>query len=372
MSRAPHPLIDGLFAQAGTVAQMMLREQQTKLILKSIEGSLRLTDLGGAESIAGLMQVPLAEPASSGVLEATLVGADSPVQAIAKQLASALATSAPSHSPARPALTGSAAQTPSAALAKPAASMPVLRSTMGVGALPGTHTGALAGSMFPPEMLAAITAFSAGTPVRRNGIDIGPILAGMVKGLGAAGGPFLPSVHTQALSRPLALQTILEPALPLVRAALDRISGRDGTAPASHFGAKTPGRKRDTEPLAGLAPVLEWADQTFGPSARAVASALDIAPAKPPATLAGASEMGGLRGLAARSAKTTPSATSRLNMAHVTPTQAQRQQSNPADIAAPMVVTMAPLDDEHLARQLTRVLRREAQRDGIDMSDLQP
>lgn len=391
MSRAPHPLLDGLYAQAGTAGLMMQREQQTKLMLKTIEVSLRLTGLGGGELIAGLLQAPLAEPGSVGPLEAALAGVDSPVQAMVEQLASAVAApsastragavagravapSAPGHAPARAALKASAVQTPGAALAKPAAGMPARRSTQGIGALPRTNADALGGDMFPPAMLAALTAVAAGTPVGGNSVDMVPILAAMTKSLGAAGGPNMRPVRRQAPSLPLALQTILEPALPLLHAALNRISGRDGTAPAAHVGTTARGRTPTSEPLADLAPALEWAGRIFGPSARQVASALHLAPAEPPAAWAAASAgaMGGLRGLAARSAPAARTAPAGSNVAHLTAPQAQRQQPNPADVPVPMVVTTAPLDDEHLARQLTRVLWREAQRDGVDLSDLQP
>lgn len=391
MSRAPHPLLDGLYAQAGTAGLMMQREQQTRLMLKTIAVSLRSTGLGGGELIAGLLQAPLAEPGSVGPLEAALAGVDSPVQAMVEQLASAVAApwastraaavagravaaSAPRRAPARAALNASAAQTPGAALAKPAAGMQSMRPTQGIGALPPTNAGALGGDMFPPEMLAALTAVAAGTPVGSNSVDMVPILAGMAKSLSGAGGPNMHPVRRQAPSLPLALQTILEPALPLLHAALNRISGRDGTASAAHVGTTARGRTPTSEPLADLAPALEWAGRIFGPSVRQVASALHLAPAEPPAALAAASAgaMGGLRGLAARSAPATRTAPSRSNVAHLTAPQAQRQQPNPADVPVPTVVTAGPLDDDHLARQLTRVLWREAQRDGVDLSDLQP
>jgi hypothetical protein len=145
------------------------------------------------------------------------------------------------------------------------------------------------------------------------------------------------------------------PVLPRLNSALDRIDRRMASAPAEHLrpapyptghgaGAHAAGAVELPRGRNPGADAPGTAARPASPQHNAIAQGLNA-----PAVAAH-----GFRGLAARAAAATPSSLPTLPAA----------ATESAGLAAP--------DDEQLAEQLARVLRREAERDGIDTRDVAP
>jgi hypothetical protein len=106
------------------------------------------------------------------------------------------------------------------------------------------------------------------------------------------------------------------------------------------------------------------ADQAFAAAAQATLAPLPGAVWPAPAL-----GTGGLRGLAARASAASATAPAAAPMA----TRSGRTPAPEADAAASQPpAAAAALDDDDLTQRLTRVLQREARRDGIDLDDVSP
>ena len=390
-----------LFGGAAAPAHLMQQEQRSRQAVAALGSGLGQVALQGSSMVERLLQAPLAEPGADTFLNEVLQHvAQARTQAAApgtrQTLAQALAPAA--HRPMgamgrqminTAAMAGMAAKTMSNASqafkARPARRAqqpddPLARLVASVGSAAAasqvwqqrTARAGLAQAFASPLQVGAA---ALGSTLKAPGLAavFGPALGQAVSGLPA----FQPAARqarppTPTLGNagpPDVLATIFQPVLPLLRATLNQLDGRSGQAPQA-AGTAAPARRRPAgNPLGGaagagaallpaLAAPLALAGQAVASALQATAPVLPLAGALPGAVAQG------LRGLAARA------------NAHASwpapPRVAAAAQPGATQAATPTFNPAAAGNDEALTEQLTRVLKREAARDGIDVSDLQP
>lgn len=394
-----------LFGGAAAPAHLMQQEQRSRQAVAALGSGLGQVALQGSSMVERLLQAPLAEPGADTFLNEVLQHvAQARTQAAApgtrQTLAQALAPAA--HRPMgamgrqminTAAMAGMAAKTMSNASqafkARPARRAqqpddPLARLVASVGSAAAasqvwqqrTARAGLAQAFASPLQVGAA---ALGSTLKAPGLAavFGPALGQAVSGLPAfqpaarQGRPPTPTLGNA--EPPDVLATIFQPVLPLLRATLNQLDGRGGQAPQA-AGTAAPARRRPAgNPLAGaagagtallpaLAAPLALAGQAVASALQATAPVLPLAGALPGAVAQG------LRGLAARA-----NANANANASTAAaPRVATAAQPGATQAATPTFNPAAAGNDEALTEQLTRVLKREAQRDGIDVSDLQP
>ncbi len=393
-----------LFGGAAAPAQFVAQEQRSRQAVAALADPVGQGVLQVPSVLDRLLGVPLVEASANAAMNSVLQhmaqaqtqasGQNGPA-AIAPQLARALAPLAP-RTPvglAQPGLGHAVARTlPPVALKAASGSTKRVNKPLAPNALQDGldqvvqhfKTAAVAQQAWQQRTARAGLAQAFATPLQMGGAALGAALnapglatvLGPTPGQAAAGlaaftaaprqpGRAAPRTTNQATITPTnqgpvdALVSAFQPVLPLLRATLDQFTGRG--APAARGAgqaASTPAPQRRHAGI-GAALLPELATPLIQ-AGQAVATALQAtAPVAPFAAALPGAVVQGLRGLAARAQ------------------QAQAPHpSQPPQPPAPMQTNArshgARGDDEALAQQLTRVLKREAARDGIDISDVQP
>lgn len=135
-----------------------------------------------------------------------------------------------------------------------------------------------------------------------------------------------------------------------------------------------PASPDDAPPVQGLGEALAGTGQAVAGAVQATLAPVPGSGSLVPARATGGLQ--GLRGLAARAAAQAATASALTPAQPQQPQQPQRPQwpevpdARTEAAAAPPPATAAGLDDDDLTQQLTRVLQREARRDGIDLDDV--
>ncbi len=412
MSRALHPMLERLHRAAAAPAQLVQREQATRATFEVFAAALGRVGLQATDPWQRLLQLPLAEPGDGGgALQALLAQIEQGAAGDSAEEADALLPRSMSHGPQPtaqrrvpapsraqvPASTSAPAQGPSN-ITRAAVNQQATASAIAGVSGHATNTRRKGGAV-PDSWLHRAT--RAGlldalfTPVQRAGAS--PGASGAAPGSQAlAGSPRAAALSASASAETVARQAgvagLVQPVLPRLAAALERIGG----AGAHETDGGAGGRRARRSPVAVAATttavaaalsrrVAAWGD---GPGAPATPAAQDRDPfgrlgsalgaatggALPPIWSAsgqqanepneqhGVPRLQGLRGLAARAAMTNAASLRPLAGAPARPDEATMSPSQQA--AAP--------DDEQLVEQLARVLKREAERDGIDVSDVLP
>ncbi len=385
MSRAAHPMFRHLVQAAGTHGQLMLREQQLNTALLALGGGLGRVGLGEAQAWDRLLESPLAEPAAGGALQALLAQLaqrdEAPVEAAEQRRSrtppigpdAARASErrptdsaptpvarktvqnpfAPRETAARAALkspnTSGAPSVGSAAAANAAWQQRALRA----GLQEAFFTPVRAGR--PPQALAAGRADSNPARDAQTPSLNAPSMNAAVASFGAQ--PNLASLHLRDEASPENGSSVL----PRLNSALDRIDRRSATAGPT---SETPSEWRRAAPVSGHVTAATEPGRIGSSAAQAATAAVQASAALGAAALKGTG--GGLRGLAARAAS--------MQAPSVWPELAATAAGAAAAPDTPMQAPTEPRSDrdEQLAEQLARVLKREAERDGIDVSDVMP
>ena len=410
MKRSPHPLLDRLFAQGATPALLLERWQATERSLQGIDDALRRVGLDAEDPWSSLLAVPFAAPGSGGALQSLLdhlaMPADSAAAAAARTPSmrepSALqpaatrgsAASGPQYgaratvSPLRNAVAFAAAM--SAMSPPPRAPFAVIegrRQPDGEWKRPLSARTATPTTM-PPVIVPAITARVAAATWLQRAAAAGVHVAFSTP-VGAAGrarvdAAALPDTHPP---RPTVGR-------PQRHSATPRTGAAGVSPPAAHAGAaeQSPVRLRLGAVLERIergSPRMAFPPPGFkarAPEAGHTASLAASGPPSFPPPTAGeqppggfradpagidandvahtrvtspAGALGGLRGLAARAA---------TGLSPPAPVPSLWRTSAPREIL-PTASDAAGGDDERIVEQLARLLRREAERDGIDVSD---
>ncbi len=389
------------FGGAAAPARLIQQEQRSRQAVGALGSALGQVALQGSSMVERLLQAPLAEPGADTFLsevlqhmaqaraQPTAPGAN---QTLGRVLAPAaqkplaamgrlvINTAAMGNVAVQTLANASQAFMPSPQRRSTRPDTPLTRLVASVGSAAAasqawqqrTARAGLAQAFASPLQVGTA---ALGSTLKAPGLAavFGPALGQAVSGLTA----FQPAARqarppTPTLGNvgpPDVLATIFQPVLPLLRATLNQLDGRSGQAPQA-AGTAAPARRRPAgNPLGGaagagaallpaLAAPLARAGQAAASALQATAPVLPLAGALPGAAAQG------LRGLAARA------------NAHASwpapPRVAAAAQPGATQAATPTFNPAAAGNDEALTEQLTRVLKREAARDGIDVSDLQP
>lgn len=367
MSRSPHPLLDRLHRGAGTMAQLLAGAQAAQAVLDVMGGGLQRVGFDVDDPWARLLDVPL-EARPSGLQAALdhLAAADVPPEATAVATRAQRASLASAGvQPARAAQASAAADVTRRASRLPAG-MPTQQPARRPPLSAAAATPRAAAAAWQQRAAAAGVEDAFFSPLRERtrwrATAPLPTPAGTPQPALAPASP-RPWPADDATATAYATASLVQraegPAPVLVRlnSALDRIEGRSAAAPAERMRPASQPSNHDAGMRAAGAVGLPLGRNLDADAAHADAAARWASPQRDAiqqASNAVAGSARGFRGLAARAAAAAAS-----SLPSLPPTA-----SPPAGAAAP--------DDERLSDQLARLLRREAERDGIDTSDIAP
>jgi len=382
MSRAAHPMFRRLVQAAGTHGQLLLRDQQLNLALKALGGGLGRVGFNDAPAWDRLLQSPWAEPRAGGALQALVTqlaqrdGASPEAAGLPRSQTPSIGADAahvrePERQPAGSKPEPAARQTVRNPFAPRDIAARASVDSLNAAGDPGGATASAAWLQRARRaglQEAFFTPIKMGrpqhTPVARrfelNEVpDAQPAPAAPVANAGTA----LFSARQGGLAWPASDEASPQSAsavLPRLNSVLDRIDRRSAMARPT---GETPNAWR----RAASPPAHDMAATEPGRIGTTAAQASSTATSVPAAigSAAVGRTSGGLRGLAARAVAA--QATSAWPVAAGTGTGASA-----ADTTTASPMNSRTSDDEQLAEQFARVLRREAERDGIDVSDVMP
>ena len=422
MSRALHPMLERLLHAAAAPAQLVRREQATRATFEVFGAALGRVGLQAPDPWQRLLQLPLAEPgADRGALQTLLAQIEQRPATDAAEQADTLLPRAVSPGPQRAAPrrlpAPSREQGPTAAptpgqglgnITRAAVNLPAMATAIAGVAGPATNARRKSDPL-PDSWLQRAT--RAGlldalfTPVQRHAdseADFwGAVSAAPQRALAYHAAAASASSPAHAAAPDAGLARLVQPVLPLLQAALERIQRSSSGGPDRDAGSQSSHRRPSAvaATTGAVASALSrrigaWGDglgvpapqathdgAPFGQLGQALGSVVGRAmPSIWPAPgqqangsnelqgvpgVQGVQGVQGLRGLAARAARAAVTNAAGLRLPAGAPARPDETTMSPVQQAA------AP-DDEQLVEQLARVLKREAERDGIDVSDVLP
>lgn len=402
MNRQPAPRgLEGLIRAAATPAQWAAQQQAAQATLALVQPFAPGVIM---DALAAWKPVLSGDGAGAGSGNQALAG---PLARVVRALAAAEEAPAPAQARAGP-----------GAKAQPWWWPGVAAVTAGPAAAPGRKPATLFPSTLPKDLIdnlaRKLTSSQGEQPAARpegfpwwpainpavflatkgsRAVAGGAALGGQPNRTGGAAAKSVPGTPTMQ-----PLEELLQPAMPALNASLAALEGLvratplDALLPASQrpsaasrarqaawhdtaVGAQQVGKAIDAG-LHGMAGLLPFLPKDFSVASllegdaptlagKAVRGAMAAADGATGQTLPQRVALGGLRGLAARGVVHAP-------RCHTPQGSAEPAPSGANEAPMPVPQACAPPDDEQLARQLARVLRREAARDGIDISDVQP
>jgi hypothetical protein len=377
MKQAPHPLLAGLWRDGAAPAQAVACWQAQRDLLDALTQGLQRVSLDVDVPWAPLLRLPLAT--GDAALNSALQALDNtPADAAASELpgarsravASALGTP-PSDDALPRSVPAEGHRATTTAAAVPVAATAIRRGV--AGATPRTITAPAAASHWQQRAQRARLDDAYNLPLRSSGALSAAQAAGWA---GSSAAALLPSTAAAAAVDPASSLSPLpaeawrglQPAVQRIEVLLARLQ-----RPADDIRSGSPG----SVVAQGAAEMLAAASARTamsGGSPAAQPPGLAFAPLAPyDAPSIGATGFGGgLRGLAARAA-----AAASGSIAGATTVLPNAASSPPAamptrDAAWAGEPAPTPPDDDLLAERLAQLLKREALRDGIDLSEVRP
>jgi hypothetical protein len=376
IKRAPHPLLAGLWRSGAAPGQALVRWQAQRELLAALTQGLRQVGIEGDDPWQALLRVPLAPGVGDTSLRSALLTLENePLDAETPEAMAASWRFAGTDKAIAPAAAatlsrggslaaGRAARAAPAAAAQPTprvAAASLLRSLSASAAAAHwqqrVHEAGLAEAFHAPlrhEAGLASTAWPDAT-----GPALPPAAAAVTASTTSFAGP-----------APAEAARALQPATERIEVLLERLQPYTSMKPpaAGHPRRATAGVIPGT-PAASAEQAVMHSGEPVSP--QAVAANTHAAPLSvSSAALAGFG--GGLRGLAARAAAAAPPNAIGAVAAMPTTTAAQPATSNARDTDWLGEAQPSPPDYEQLAERLAQLLKREALRDGIDLSEVRP
>jgi hypothetical protein len=378
MKTAPHPLLAGLWRDGAAPAQAVARWQAQRELLTALSQALQQADIDDGDPWQALLRVPLAPGDGDAALRSALQSLDEvepdqdpPVAmpAAPRGVAQGLAPSIAATQPAG--IRTDAIRAAAAGSAEPATPP---RRTAAVQA-PRTISASAAAAHWQQRVQAAGLADAYRTPLRSEGGGAPAARSGVPGSRGIEAAPPPAALVASTISAPFAALAPAEAAREMHPAA-ERIEVLLARLRDNEVADRPSAAARARRPCAGTDTVASAAAQSatsgIGPVDPSAAPP-SAQPAHRDAPSTGPAGFGGgLRGLAARAAAQAFADNTAAVAAAPSAAAAQPAVDSARDAGWPAEAPLPPPDDDRLAERLAQMLRREALRDGIDLSEVRP